>query len=619
MFKFEKVASETKDMLYAEYSGHEKIAMDIGVILPALVGTVAGGVTSNKMMNKQTERIIRDEQRTKLTSDYYTDIGRVFEDLKVIFTPINVIYTVGGQTFEIISVKEMNEEMKEAHRNRDKDFYAGLIINKMNMELQMAERHFARRMLDSHINKQAGEHTDLEILYNEIENNNSEILQKYASFSSTTNVPIEIPLNLDLLRPFDELPSISKVANLNTSFEAIQRDDFANKLEVAFLPDRVIYLYDKVLIEQMTVTKMNEEGFAAFRNRDKKFFKRFFNDFTKEVSLNSIEKKASEQLPSFEKGNLIDSVGLSAEFSNGEFYKTAATLDDIRQAGEWGEILAYDLDFMNIFLDSKAHPIVYDMFLDDKFGGDWHDQEIESLLKKIEVEYTNNEAIDDAAFNKILLLHTLQDINSTLLMNSFTFEKFVRAMNGKTVQVSEVEGNLEFEEILFALEIAESVCDRNIYIELTDQVAAYISTQLIEDDIRSVSRSIYASENEFKEEFWDNVNGFLTRKWMDKDSKGLFEEESTASREITVFIPEAINQILEKNAQLLDFNKPSLSSDIVTATYFGGALDKYEEKEGIIRAIANTIYRHLIAVMFLEIKKQEAEFTLGKMQAEYAD
>lgn len=594
--------------IYGEFV--EKKAFDASVILPALVGSLTGGITSSKLAEKGQTKNLERRKRKYFEGDHYQNLKNLIDDVQVVFTPINVIFDLSGQTIEIISVDEMNEEMRSAHRRKDGEYFVKLLVTKMNMELQMAERYFARRLLEPQLQKQASETPVILSLMNDVIADGIDATAKNTGLDQT-KYKVNVDLNLDTIRPFDKnnpLFSIDKVANTKESIEALSLPDVRKRLVVTFLPDRVLFLVDNLLVDQMNVLNMNEEGFEAFKSKDKGFFRKFFLDYFKARS------EAFEKTASADEENKIT---LHPEFKNFDFYKTAASLEEMREEENWSEILTFDKEYVNIFLDDSAHPIAYDAFFDSEYGGDWHELSVETILKDIEEKYTNNEPIADQAFNKILLLHSLHGEDTTLMMTAFAFEKFVRAMNNKQVAVDQVEGNLEFEEIIFALEIAESVSDNNIYLEMTENVATYVAEQLYEDGIRSVSKALYFDENnEFKNDFWSDVNGVLLRKWQDRDSRSLLGEESFATRELTVWINEAIDHILIRNADLLDFNKPYLSSEIVSATYFGNTLDRFEYKEGIIEVISNTITRHLLTVMFLEIKREEAEYTIEMMSSE---
>lgn len=610
MIKINNSVVKEADRIYGEFT--EKVAMDLSVVLPALVGSLTGGITSKKMADKRVNHGtsgLKMPGRSKLEGDYYSDMSRLLSELTVTFTPINVIFNLDGQAFEIISVKEMNDEMIAAHRRRDGEYFTALLVNKMNMELQMAERHFARQMLVAReVNKEASDNMGF-----------VEVIEKTASYDFLENTleklansdqALPLDINLDSIRPFEDNADffeIHKVASLGQSFESLSMSDLDKKLDIGFLPDRVLFTYKGMLIEQISVMHMNEEGYDAFRRRDRNFFKQFFNEYSQEVEREALEKEASVNQEEQE-------IVVLDRFENPEFYKTAATLGEVRENAPWGEILTQDKESVEIFVDQDTHPMVYDLFFDSKIGGDWHELEIEAILKQVEDEHLGGEAINDAVLNKIMLIHAVQGQDSAVLVTPFTFEKFVRGLNGKPVDISIVEENVEYEEILFALDVAESICERNIFAELTEDVENYVADQLFKDNVRFVPTSMFLEDdNAFKQDFWMNVNGMLTRKWKDKDSHGLFDVESSATREVTGWMAYAIEQILERNAELLDFERPYESSRIVTSAYFENELEQFDQKLAIEKIISSAIARQVIAVMFLEIKKQEAEFIFDKL------
>lgn len=616
MIKIASYQTKEADTIYGEYV--EKVAFDVATLIPSLVGAVAGSATSKNIGDKHMAIAINEMKNKGLSNDHYSNISNLLDDLKVVFTPINVIYSVRGQTFDIIGREEMNEEMARAFRKRDGEYYKNLLLNKMNMEMQMAERIFSRRMVENAINKQAN------FLTVALANMDETGLDKMANYAiqSLERVPdgsnsIKFEVNLDSLKNEGSYASLpfAKVASFKKGSEMITREDFARKIKVGFMPDRVVFMYGDTLIEQMSLTQMNEKGYEAFKNRDKKMFIDFFlSEVDKYTNADNLEKEASF--------NGVTNRELDANFKieENEISKVAADLREVvgdATNQEWLETLTSDLPSGNIFVENNVNPIIYDAFLDANIGKDWHENTIESTMKFIEENYIDNQAIPDAVFNKLLLINTIQSEDNTVFLTPFTFEKMVRSFNDMSLEMDAFQGGLEFEQIIFALQVANAISDYNIYVDMTEEIAAYVSEELFNDDIRIVSTAIFDDlDNEFEINFWLTVNGYLMRKWKEKDAKGLFGEESSSTNVITSFIAESVESLLTNNAQLLDLQQPYKSSKLVTEAYFHDTLSKFEGSEGIVMAVTDNLSRHLVCVSLLEIKQQESQKILVSLGME---
>lgn len=604
LIKLANVSYKERNEIYGEYITKE--AMDASIVVPAIVSSLLGGITAHKAAESHTMKAMQQNMKSPLEGNDYQDIKNIFKDMTVTFTPINVIYNLNGKAFEIINTKEMNDEMLMEFRKKNSDYFAQLLANKMSIEMQMAERYFARQLLGPTIAK------DESILTKMANHNVAESLEyrleRISNSGKHTNDMIKVAMNLDLFRPFKKNEELTnsgvEVADTKTATEVLTVEDFDKNLRVIFLADRVVFMHNEMLVEQIGVMSMNEIGYEAFKNKNKDFFK---NVFLKEVDIiqDAIQKTAS-----------VHKTFLPTIIDNEEgFYKEAASVSELVARDGWIETTMFDRDTFDIFRDNETHPVLYDMYLDDRYGANWHEHEAESLLKAIENDFLDGGEIDDIVLNKILALQNVQNESTSMFDTAFTFEKFVRALNGKRVDLTIVELDLDFGEILFALDIAESICSYNIYDKMAEQVCIYIANNLFENGVRLVSTSLYETEdNEEKHIFFETVNGHLLRKWKDRDSTGLFGEESTNQRNVTEFINEAADIILEEKAQLLDVNRPYTSANTVVSAYFEKRLDAYDEKETIISTIAKIIQDNLMVAMMLEFKKEEAAYVIEKIK-----
>ena len=643
MIYLDKVQVKEASRVWGDFV--EKTAFELDVSGSNIIGGLVAGFTGSKTYDYIQKRHDQKNGKivakpTDLTGNNYDDIQSVLRDLKIVFTPINVIFSVNGQVFEIIKTQEMSPEMKEKFLAKDGNYFKNLLVNKMNMELQVAEQIFARRLLQPHLPSALKEANFVSLLMEKASSEDislevSESLEKTAS-----NVNIPLNWTLDSLRPFDRSldflleNKVEKVASLATPYnptvvESFTSADMLNNVDVGFLPDRVIYMIDGILIEQMTVMQMNEEGYEAFQKRDKEFFLDFFHEEAKKINETvfadvmkskedlTIGKQASEENDDDDDDDNDDDDD-DDDDDNGDdddsIDKEAATLEEVIESIDraWIEELAGDRENISLFYDHDIHPLVYDAILDKQINPRWHKLELEAVLKEIEVAFGLTEAINDRAIDKIAVLHTIQNENHSMFATSFSFEKFLRAMNNKTVLITTFEGGIEFEEILLALDIAKAVCGESVFLEFGNSVSAYIAEELFNDNIRFVSDQVYDEDNIPERVFWNDVNSFLLRKWRDRDSRGLFGEESSIAKRRTEQVVEIGERVLTTYAEFMDITRPYESTRQVLKDF--SLLHGVDEAAGLEQAIVQTTSRHLISAIFLEVKRQEAENTVIRLE-----
>lgn len=613
----------------------EKVAFDLSVnganILGAITGGFAGSKTYDHIKNKKEQKQMNNvAQGNTIESNHYDNIQTIMRDLKIVFTPINIVYSVNGQVFEIIKSSEMSPEMKERFLAKDGGYFTQLIINKMNMELQLAEQIFARKLLQPHITEQFKEANFVSALIEKVASQDFDLTFSDQFEKVASSNEVKVRPSLDSLRPFSSYPDFfaEKIANVigiaeplpSSIVESFSANDMKKRVRVGFLPDRVIYLLNGNLVEQMTVMQMNEDGYEAFKKRDKNFFLDFFHDESKNISESIFKDIVEQQLPSADslhKEAQEGSEDVEVDFEDDvevdleddledDIEKEAATLEEVIESMDraWIEQLATERDHIQLFYDNDIHPLVYDVILDRYIYDDWHTLELEAVLKEIEVTFGLTEAIGNRALDKIASLHTIQNEGNSMFDTSFSFEKFLRAMNNKTVLITTFEGGNEFEEIIYALDIAKAVCGGDIFLSFGKNIPAYVAEELFRDNIRYVSDQVYDEDNEVEDAFWEDVNDILLRKWKERDSKGLELEESKISRLKTEQINIIGERVLAEFAEFTEFEKPYESVSAVL--HERDLLSNVEDAEGVEQAIVHTIGRHLIGALFLEVKREEA-------------
>jgi hypothetical protein len=601
----------------------EKKAFEVDMNPANIIGSLAGGYAATRTYQKIEDKALAKQQASRtIENNHYDNVQNILRDLKIIFTPINVVYSVSGQVFEIIKVNEMTPVMKERFLMKDGEYFKGILINKMNMELQLAEQIFARRLLQPHLPgefKQA--HFSMQwfdkVSEEIFEQEEHKLMEKAADAQS-----FSVGVNLDALRPLNDYvdffdKGITKVASPLDYFqsglsEVITQKDMNKQIKIGFLPDRVVFLLNGQLVDQLSILHMNEEGFEAFKLKNEPFFLEFFAEESERIGNSVLESVMSNQPDAFadlpkqaneEDDENTDEEDLDVVDDEDDEEKTAASLEEMMEE-EWIESLPTVRPSFELFYDNDIHPVVYDRILEQRIGANWHELELEAVLKEIEIEFKLDKAIGAIAFDKVALIHTIQNPAHSVFSTAFSFEKFVRTMNNKTTTLTDFEGGIEFEELLFALDVAKAIVNQEVYMEFGNLVAQYVSEELFQDNIRFVSDQLFDEDNEQELDFWTEVNGYLLRKWKERDAKGLEEEESATIKMRTETINDAGERILANHAEDIDWQRPYDSiADILASKTFAS---ENEFESGVEQAIIQTTGRHVIASVFLQVKISEA-------------
>lgn len=597
---------EIKDAtrVFAELA--EKVAFQVNVDPATVTGAIAGSYIATKKYQSEKDNA---EPKPSIENGSYKQVQDLLNNLKIVFTPINVIFSVNGQVFEIIKVNEMSPTMREAFVQKNGEYFKQLLMNKINMELQMAEQVFAQNLLQANGAtqlKEAGYVSQQSQLLNveeeSFEKVASDMSEKLAHFDS-----LGIPVNFDSIRPFDryasEVEAIEKVAGVFDYFKRNQADsldlgDLKANVKIGFLPDRVIFLYQGQLLEQMSVMQMDEPAYEAFQAKDKNYFFDVFNEKAKETSdLNGALYRKEQKEPTE------------------PTEKTAASLEEVVE--ELTEELPEKGD-IKLFEDGNVHPLVYDRVLSNKYGKNWVDYELEAILKQIEVDFKLEKGLSSISLQKIAMLHAMSSTNSSVFDTSFLFEKFVRIMSNKEVYFEEFQGNVAFEEIMFGLEIAQAYLDDDVYLDFPISIAEYVAEELYQDDIRFVSDQLYDETKEGEREFFKTVNGYLMRKWKDLDSKNIEEEDAINlhhrfTESVVTCADKVVRNFAEHIADGGDFigNIKKILNDQHIID-----LAPESKREIVLNVASETVRRQFFGAMYLELKRDDFEATMLKLEAD---
>lgn len=557
-----------------------KTAADIGIGTGAIVGGLIGAGIAGKSIGAKKEQEYRvlygnavqkilNEQNKKLvdmSNDHYTQIANLEKDLKIVFSPFSVVYLLKGVAIDTISVDTMNSAMKQAWRNKDAVYFKNLLVNKAYLEAQDAEQMFIKRLIeqdkflrdainkkssntefdessvgDMHIFKVLDGVDNLHTLFKRAEE--SEPVAKYANLlvDIATHWDEEvIPVELGSYRYAGELDydlGMNKLAFLwfgkpqpEINKEVLTPNYIKKNLSVVYLPDRVLFVTDNIVISQMNVMEMNETGYEQFQNRNDKFFKQNFlkqaqefgYDTEQELEILAREEDFTEEeklrAPRRGLGALIEDLGV---FDGGTPVNPTERVSEANQEKLAAAAPGKETLFRELFTKPGIHPKVYYLALMQEFGQEWLDWDFQTLLAMIRDNY-DVDPVGDSPLNKLGTIVVL--LNSDSAYTGFhTFEKSVRSFHDKPINFEIRESNISLGEIVTAIRMMGDIIrdvDNNIYDNFSEHVLGYIVEVLHSHNYRAVCpKSI--SKNE--DLFWKLVNIELLELWIAtfKNTSGL--------------------------------------------------------------------------------------------------
>ena len=450
-------------------------------IVGAVLGAGFGASKAKKNMAKRQQASFANQfvPEDALGTGPYKQIQNMAHNLRVIFTPISVIYVVRDGTAEItldtVEVSSMTPDMKEAWEAKDHQYFKNLMLNKMYSEVQMVEQAFAKRLLEQHfgiqaeMGKKASDEgdidffTDLETDYyvsrmRDTFSSDSPVIQKMASmiiqhFSNEEDILIEASLPRPIekcgglihgtLSTFGFQPRKEEVDGLQGSY--LNPRHLARNVQVGYLPDRVIFTVHGRLVSTLPVISMNEDGFASFQDQDDQFFRDFFNT--------EVKKGAAR---------LKKSAGLNFSFMEKE---------------------ASESKVEDLFYAPGVHPAIYFLLLTSRFGYEWVDTSNPALMVMIEKEFALSRPLSDAVLNKILSVKAVNNTR-TVYENVRAFEKIIRAFNDKPIDFLEAESeDVNLFDLVFGLEVINAVTPYdNIYDNFSPAIYDYMVGVMVGND-----------------------------------------------------------------------------------------------------------------------------------------
>jgi hypothetical protein len=463
----------------------------IGALPAALIGAVIGSAITKKhterpLISPPTGNIRPPRQPMKTgygDKSYYDQMTHLSDNLRVIFTPVSVVYLVKDGLKEVpletIEVEEMNDEMHKEWQDKNHDYFKNLLLNKMRSDIQFAERAFAKKVLErqmgiaQEINKDASvseidfeDMTDVELFHyaaitDDFFEKDNPIIEKVADFvvgdvceDNTMYIIAEAYLD----RPFDKyagavadvaslFPFNKKDGNVKSSQGKYLNPIFlTNNVKVGFFPDRVIFIVDGKLVSTLKATSMDEECFEHFGQKDLGFFQDYFK---KRVRIGTA--RLNDRYP-----------------SNDPAEKTASV---------------EKITMEDIFYKNDIHPAVYFLLLTAKYGAEWIEFDNAALIQIIEKDFALTRPISDIPLNKIFCVKTL-NASTTSFTSRHVFEKIIRSFNNKPIDFMTRENtDLDLEDFVFGLDAMNRVTPNdNIYDNFSPEVYDYIVKTLADHD-----------------------------------------------------------------------------------------------------------------------------------------
>ena len=341
--------------LELEYKSNEetteltKSAFDIGIGSGALLGGMVGmkmgtAIEDNRKANEYKQMYansvakLLNEQNKKLVdmgSNYYSHIEDIEKDLKIMFTPLSVVYILKNTAIDTVNADTMNTQAREAWKRKDPEYFKNIIINKIYLDAQETEQVFIKRLMeqDKELRKVLSKNSSefayvdsdaldgesvhlLEVLagaeyfsklferaevnapFNKYANN----LISVACEWNGTSIPVELGMakfaseddfNLGMNKLaflFFGKPNVMDMRELTPRF-------LKKHMTVVYLPDRVLYITDNVVVSQLNVTKMGDEDYDNFSKKDDDYFtNRFFSEAKRIGKISSEEFTDLEEL-----------------------------------------------------------------------------------------------------------------------------------------------------------------------------------------------------------------------------------------------------------------------------------------------------------------------------------
>lgn len=586
----------------------------LGITPTAILGTALGFKFGLDKGKKDTLKQIQQSNVNKFNNvkpvidgNYYQQANNVLENLGVVFTPFGTVYTLKNKNknvaIDTIETGEMNKDMKYAWKQKDENYFRGLMLSKMYSEMQLAEQGFAKQVLEMQQNgtdKKASEDyydiCDLNTaelimkcatILNDLTDLEEEvILDKIASIENYVSDMEDIQFELSLDRPFDKyagffggIKSSLGFGESNDSLKTIKKklsnpQYLKSNLNVGFMPDRVIFTVDNTLISTLSLKDMNKDGYDNFLNSNSKYFKNLFvQEMKKGIEGDSFSMKESNHL----------------EKSASIMVEPIPNISDI-------------------FTKSSIHPVIYFLALSKSFKDEWFNYDPMALIKIIEVEFKLTEPICDSALDKILSIQVANNSQSAYT-TAHAFEKVVRAFNNKPIDFLEKEDDdLDIDDFVFAIDVLNRVTPHDdIYDNFSTEVIDYMCKVLAEKETRCYAPT-HVAFSPLEPSFQEIVNDILltaTNRVTTDDIENESIEEDIKKKnsyihDMSLSVTKAVRRALENK----DVN-------------VGGVIDEMISRIGVSEELRLMVKREVFKNLTLDEALKEKEDILFEQLNKY--
>lgn len=457
-----------------------KVAFEINIDPATVLGTIVGLNVAKKVGRENTAKKLKDAMSTTVSPGqvgYYQQVENLERNLEIVFTPLGVLYVLkegpSELTIDNINLSEMSPTVRERYDRKDKAFFKNVMINKIKSDINIVERHFAKRMIERNQSLGVGKFaSNVRDHFSEVK----DVIEKLAGEEDSPymNYLLEDdPIYIN--GSFSTEVDINKVASFFGEelkfpdvLSGLREEDVQGKLDdprylaknsvVKYLPDRVLFIADGLVMAQLSMADMNDDGFKAFKNNDDQFFYRFF----------------AEQL------------GVKKPTIS-ELFKQASEVSDPS----------------DLFTTTMIHPEVYFLLFNERFGSEWLTYDPEVTIDAVEREFMLTEPIHELVINKIWALQAVNNETGSVFRNVQAFEKMVRAMNSKPIDFATTQRNISLGEFVFALRVFQSVTPfTDVYDKFSPSIGHYIADVLAGQN----RRLIYVEETGTAKKLFDWID-----------------------------------------------------------------------------------------------------------------
>jgi len=576
-----------------------------GSILGSITGSIIAG---NKVKAENLQRRMEEEDRTALSGNYYNQAQNIVNNLKVVFTPFGVIYIVKDgpkeTTIENINTNEMNTAMYSAWQAKDAEYFKNILLNKMQSELQFVEQMFAKKMVEKQLGinntikqekKASIDFNDL-TLYETLEyvskmkdmySKQNEATEKIASLliNEMDEREDDYVISLKLERPVEKYAFFGealKFMGLEVGSKDIKSlqgkflnpSHLNNRVQVGFLPDRVVFIVDNKVMSSLLAMDMNEEGFENFNKSNEGYFRNLFKEEAKKGMLR-IQGKIPPNSP------LMKMQEKKASFE--------------------------DNDLSQIFKRNDIHPLIYYKALTKTFGDTWISWDGNALVKAIENSFNLKDGVPSIPLNKILSIEVCNS-SYTPYTSKHAFEKIIRGFTEKSVNFMEREiSDITPEDLALGIDALDLVTPND---DIYDNFNHEVFSHIIEILLINNCKIFYPSEmtdSVLKDEFYSQLNEYLLNATNKKDIEAIdnkkLESKTISNNTIINKVSLSILNNIRKVKKSSDFDNIKFISDVLNKTSIEDNIKSIIEKQ-----VTNNIFLDEVLVIKTRVLKEQLAF-----------